>query len=182
MYVTTNYCADFWLNNVIIDCCSINFENNIDQESQQQDNPTYTSQDITINNDTSLNNINEYETNELYKDSYSNREKLNNIHNHNNKILSNEPEINRGCRRINYKNFKRKDTRTDIGRTNNKQTVSDYRLSSKEETSNNISVYKYSGTNKYQRKMQELPKTSCLHEFRERKILLDSFAIPAIIT
>jgi hypothetical protein len=181
MYVTKNYCADFWLNNVIVDCCSINLENNIDQESQQQDNPTYTSQDITINNDTSL-NMNEYETNELYKDSYSDIEKLNKIHNHNNKILSNEPEINRGCGRINYKNFKRKDTRNDIGRADNKQTVSDYRLFSKEETSNNISVYKYFGTNKYQRKMQELPKTSRLYEFRKRKVLLDSFAIPAIIT
>ncbi len=177
MYVTTNYCADFWLNNVIIDCCSIE-----ELDSQSEDNSKYTSQDITINNNTSLNNINnEYESNELYKDSYSNGEKLNNILNHINKILPNESEINRGCGRSNYNNFKRKNIRTNIRRTNGKQTNTDPGLFSKEKTSNHICVYQYFGSNKYQRKMQDLPKTSCLHEFRERQILLDPFTIPTIL-
>lgn len=195
MYIVKDFCADYWLNNVIVDCGSVEIvnDNDIDQyssldtpEDETQTGTNYTSE----NNLTIKNNKFEisYKINENIDccSKYITIEKLNNNHNYLNKPIYNEPEIksksDRKDRQFDRGNIKREKPRILFGGKIHREQHKLDRIYIEKKSNQHISIHKCSLSNHNERKMQTMSKTSSIHDIESRKgkVLLDSFSKPLI--
>jgi hypothetical protein len=100
-------------------------------------------------------------------------EKLNNIHEYNDVKIINESTIK--FTQFNRINKERNTPRHCIRKYFNRNKYSNNRIPNKQVTDEYINIFKHTNTNNSKRQMHTVSSNSRLCEYKERKILLDTF-------